>query len=83
MDEIFQDVHGFRGAFDVVKVAREKPHRYGKKGELLIDYNDTEAAERRRSSVAGQSPDAIRSANKGYGGADMLGTEKTEDFSEK
>jgi len=54
MDEIFQDVNGFKGAFDVVKVAREKPRRYGKKGELLINYEDTEAARRasvRRSSA--------------------------------
>lgn len=53
MDEIFQEVHGFKGAFDVVKVARNKPHRYGKHGELLINYEDTEAAVRRRSSLAG------------------------------
>lgn len=54
MDEIFQDVHGFKGAFTVVKVAAEKPHRFGKKGELLINYEDTEAYQRRRSSVAAQ-----------------------------
>jgi hypothetical protein len=53
MDEIF---HNTTNAFDVVKVAKELPHRYGKKGELLIEYADTEeahvVAERRRSSVA-------------------------------
>lgn len=58
MDEIFQEVSGFKGAFDVVKVAREKPRRFGKNGELLINYEDTEAfrntAERRRSSIASQ-----------------------------
>ena len=58
MDEIFQDVHGFKGAFDVVKVSLTKPKRYGKKGELLINYQETERyrsiAERRASSVAGQ-----------------------------
>lgn len=56
MDEIFHDVHGIQGIFDVVKVARNKPQRYGKNGELLIDYANTEEAqhveERRRSSVA-------------------------------
>jgi MFS family permease len=59
MDEIFQDVNGFKGAFTVVKVAKDKPRRFGKKGELLINYEDTEAfrstAERRRSSIAAQS----------------------------
>jgi hypothetical protein len=55
MDEIFQDesVKGLKGAFTVVKVAREKPRRYGKNGELLIAYEDTEAY-RRRSSIASQ-----------------------------
>ncbi|KAK5116779.1 hypothetical protein LTR62_007453 [Meristemomyces frigidus] len=56
MDEIFQQVHGLRGALDVVKVAREMPHRYGKNGERLIAYAETEAGlegERRRSSVVG------------------------------
>lgn len=53
MDEIF---HRTTGAFDVVGIAKEMPHRYGRKGELLIDYEDTERAretERRRSSVVG------------------------------
>lgn len=31
MDEIFQEAHGLRGALDIVKIAHEKPHRYGKK----------------------------------------------------
>ena len=58
MDEIFQDVHGFKGAFDVVHVAKTKPKRYGKKGELLIQYEETARAhsvaqERRRSSMVG------------------------------
>lgn len=53
MDEIF---HHTTSAFDVVKVAKEMPRRYGKKGEILIRYDDTEeyaAAQRRRSSVVG------------------------------
>lgn len=55
MDEIF---HQTTGAFDVVKIANNLPHRYDKRGDLLIDYNDTEAAhdaERRRSSVVAVS----------------------------
>jgi len=59
MDEIFHRVSGFKGAFTVVKVAREMPRRYGKHGELLINYNETEEArqvgERRRSSVTAQT----------------------------
>lgn len=58
MDEIFHQVHGFKGIFDVVKVAREMPRRYGKNGELLINYDETAEArrvsKRRRSSVAAQ-----------------------------
>ncbi|KAF1834641.1 sugar transporter STL1 [Decorospora gaudefroyi] len=53
MDEIF---HRTANVFDVVKIAHELPHRYDKRGELLIDYADTEEAreaERRRSSVVG------------------------------
>ncbi|KAH4199126.1 hypothetical protein HBH42_053540 [Parastagonospora nodorum] len=53
MDEIF---HKTTRVFSVVKIAHELPHRYGKKGELLVDYEDTEAVretERRRSSVTG------------------------------
>jgi len=54
MDEIFHGVSGFKGAWDVVQVSKKKPRRYGKNGELLINYADTEAAheaERRRSSI--------------------------------
>jgi hypothetical protein len=51
MDDIFHQVHGFKGAFTVVKVAREMPRRYG-------NYDEAEEArrvsERRRSSVAAQ-----------------------------
>lgn len=56
MDEIFHKTHGLKGAFSVVHVAKELPHRYDKKGNLVIDYADTEEArdaERRRSSVVG------------------------------
>lgn len=50
MDDIFQAT---TSAFDVVKVARDMPRRYGKNGEVLIEYDDEEANQRRRSSVAG------------------------------
>ncbi|KAK6003893.1 hypothetical protein QM012_008743 [Aureobasidium pullulans] len=51
MDDIFRNTTSI---FNVVKIARETPNRYGKSGELLINYLDTEAAagaERRRSSL--------------------------------
>lgn len=57
MDEIFHDISGLKGALTVVKVAHDKPRRFGKNGELLIRYEDTEAYRRgstmrRRSSTA-------------------------------
>ncbi|KAF2096772.1 general substrate transporter [Rhizodiscina lignyota] len=60
MDEIF---HHTTNIFNVVKVAHEMPHRYGKKGELLVRYEDTEEfaeAQRRRSSVVGSVNGAPR-----------------------
>lgn len=75
MDEIFHQVHGFKGIFTVVKVARETPRRYGKKGELLINYEETAEArrvsERRRSSVAAQDFDGKKSTS-GYEGGEKV-----------
>lgn len=64
MDEIFQECEGFKGAFDVVKVAKQKPRRYDKHGNLLINYDDTEAAHRRhpRSAAADVGPSAESSS---------------------
>ncbi|EOD45806.1 Sugar/inositol transporter [Neofusicoccum parvum] len=69
MDTIF---HKTTSVFDVVRVARDEPRRYGKNGELLIDYNDTEEAAahaegRRRSSAgaAGGSGAAFGNSNVG------------------
>ncbi|KAH8649036.1 general substrate transporter [Xylariales sp. PMI_506] len=43
MDEIFQSVGtGWKGYFTIVKAAREMPHRYGRNGELLIEYDEAE-----------------------------------------
>ncbi|KXS94889.1 hypothetical protein AC578_1675 [Pseudocercospora eumusae] len=80
MDEIFHKIHGFKGVFDVVRVAKKQPHRFGKNGELLIEYGETEEAqeiERRRSSVisGGHAEKATRSH--------MNGTEKVEDLESK
>lgn len=82
MDEIFHKVHGFQGAFDVVRVAKKQPHRFGKKGELLIDYENTDEAlevERRRSSVASGGHAEKATTEHLNGGA----TERVEDLSRK
>ncbi|KAI1822002.1 general substrate transporter [Xylaria intraflava] len=42
MDTIFHKVDGIKGYFSVVSVAREEPRRYGRNGELLIAYEETE-----------------------------------------
>lgn len=60
MDEIF---HRTTNVFNCVKIAKELPHRYGKNGEMLIRYDDTEEAQdtaRRRSSVIG--PDSRKAS---------------------
>lgn len=46
MDTIF---HKTNNVFNLVSVARNEPHRYGKKGELLVNYQDTEEHLRRAS----------------------------------
>ncbi|KAF2471210.1 general substrate transporter [Lindgomyces ingoldianus] len=67
MDEIF---HKTTNPFNVVKIAYEIPHRFGKNGELLISYNETEEAqiyaERRRSSIARE--DVAKAAMEHRGG---------------
>lgn len=43
MDSIFHNVTpGWKGVFEVVHQAKVEPRRYGKNGELLVDYSDTE-----------------------------------------
>ncbi|KAG5957783.1 hypothetical protein E4U57_001741 [Claviceps arundinis] len=42
MDTIFQKVHGWKGAFEVVHQARIEPRRYGKNGELLIAADEAD-----------------------------------------
>ncbi|KAK8112146.1 uncharacterized protein PG998_008603 [Apiospora kogelbergensis] len=42
MDAIFHKVDGAAAYFQVVNVARDEPRRYGKNGELLIAYEETE-----------------------------------------
>jgi len=51
MDSIFRKCHGSAGWFTVVKIARDEPRRYGKNGELLIAYDETEEHQQRQASV--------------------------------
>jgi hypothetical protein len=48
MDRIFRKT---KSIFSVVRVAREEPHMYGKKGELLLTLDDVEDDAVRRASV--------------------------------
>ena len=48
MDSIFRKCHS---VFAVVKIAKNEPQRYGKKGELLIRYEETEEHAQRQQSV--------------------------------
>lgn len=49
MDSIFVKT---TSVFDVVKVAKREPRRYDKNGKMLINYEATDMAQRRRSSTA-------------------------------
>ncbi len=55
MDTIFRKCHSY---FTLVSIAREEPRRYGKKGELLIHYEETEEHARRTSVVSQPSEKA-------------------------
>lgn len=52
MDSIFHQVSGPRACLDVVRVAREMPRRYGRNGELLIEYEQTIEHKSRHNSTA-------------------------------
>jgi len=49
MDSIFNKTDT---VFEVVKIAREEPRRFGKYGEMLINYEETEEHKRRASCVS-------------------------------
>ena len=79
MDAIFRKTsatygNGFLSWIKVVKVAREEPRRYGKKGELLIKYEETEEFRERRESVLSGAYQRRASEKKG-----ALGDEKGMD----
>lgn len=60
MDTIF---HKTSSVFNLVLVARNEPHRYGKNGELLINYEDTEEHLRRASYVSEKPKGKVVSGN--------------------
>ena len=49
MDSIFRKCGSY---FTAVKIAREEPRRFGKKGELLINFEETEEYQRRASVLS-------------------------------
>lgn len=49
MDSIFRKCRSY---FTLVQIARDEPRRYGKKGELLINYEETEEHARRASVLS-------------------------------
>lgn len=57
MDTIF---HKTTSVFNCVSVARNEPRRYGKNGEVLINYEETDEAEVRRHSVASQGGRGVK-----------------------
>ncbi|EHK96214.1 putative Sugar transporter STL1 [Glarea lozoyensis 74030] len=64
IDNIFRKTsRGWRGWFDVVKIARDEPRRYGKHGELLIEYENTDEHRRRSSVAATDKPHSHRVEN--------------------
>ncbi|KAI2609228.1 general substrate transporter [Hypoxylon sp. NC1633] len=77
MDAIFHKVHGNKGYFTVVGIAEKEPRRYGKHGELLIAYEETEEhkahvhpAEHREG--ASGSASVATDAEKGVGGGVLV-----------
>ena len=58
MDSIFRKCRSY---FTLVKIARDEPRRYGKKGELLINYEETDEHARRASVLSQPSEKAGKS----------------------
>lgn len=68
MDEIFHKTTSVFGEHGCVSIAKNMPHRYDKKGNLLISYDETDEgqlfAERRRSSIAAAEARNVQSEKK-------------------
>ncbi|KAG5989266.1 hypothetical protein E4U52_005770 [Claviceps spartinae] len=65
MDTIFQKVHGWKGAFEVVHQARIEPRRYGKNGELLMAAD--EADEKGNAELGSGTSSEEDSPSSGHG----------------
>ena len=64
MDTIFHKVSGASAWTNVVSVARDLPRRYGKNGELLIDYEETEEHKERAGVISQpQHHEEVRSSS--------------------
>lgn len=75
MDLIFRKTSkGLSGWFGVVRTAHNLPPMYGKHGELLINYEETEEHKERINSVAGQGGIAGRGII-----SEKAGSKKVED----
>ena len=61
MDVIFNKT---TSVFDVVSVARKEPRRYGKHGELLIDYQNTDEHKRVVSAAGGHGAEKLATPGK-------------------
>lgn len=78
MDSIFHKVKGWKGVFTVVHQAKVEPRRYGKNGELLVDYSDTEEGrahghgQHRRSDEEKGVSGAGDGGSSSHGGAGVL-----------
>lgn len=68
MDSIFRKAKGAAGWFSVVKIAHDQPRRYGKSGELLIQYDETEEHAQRQASVV--SAGGVEKSGLGGGGGE-------------
>ena len=55
MDSIFVKCNSI---FTVVRIAKDEPRRYDKKGNPIINYEDTDMAERRGSVLSTRSAKA-------------------------
>ncbi|KAL7625342.1 hypothetical protein AAE478_004558 [Parahypoxylon ruwenzoriense] len=80
MDSIFHKVQGAKGWFSVVHTAEVEPRRYGKNGELLIAYDETEehkahvqpAEHREHGDGSGSGSPSVTDAEKGIQGGALF-----------
>ncbi|KAI0196621.1 general substrate transporter [Xylaria flabelliformis] len=68
MDAIFHKVNGAKGFLEVVRVAKHEPLRYGKNGELLIAYDETDEHKNHLPPAQHSERASDSGAEKGQGG---------------